>query len=396
MLPAVHVGTGILAGFLGWVANQWRLAAALEATDGVGAGGLGAAHVGVPLALVHVNAESPVRLKPLSTATRPVFSTLGVVGAVEVGLAARPNFGGEAAGAAVALVTGRTLAGVSGNPVDAFCSDAALVQCPGSAFVNILAAFKWVSSESLLADAGKAAVDGVLADGISATRVGFTSSGSSWWQPGCRAAYWAVGISGPAGGTLAAEAADLVGAPGPRAAGVGLTLVDVDTSVIRIALESLKALTGVISDLVEADSVGATDVWFQALVDISTFDLPVSFEAFLALADEMCWKIAAFCVGDTSARQLWIFTLVDVLTVVPVTAVAFSTGAEVAAQGVGAVGEHVAGAVLALVVVRHVAALAAVAVIAVALAVQAGAVLTLPACRVPTVVGAFELGVRFV
>ncbi len=73
----------------------------------------------------------------LSTATRPVFSTLGVVGAVEVGLAARPNFGGEAAGAAVALVTGRTLAGVSGNPVDAFCSDAALVQCPGSAFVNI-------------------------------------------------------------------------------------------------------------------------------------------------------------------------------------------------------------------------------------------------------------------
>ena len=55
-------------------------------------------------------------------------------------------------------------------------------------------------------------------------------------------------------------------------------------------------------------------------------------------------------------------------------------------QGVGAVGEHVAGPVLALVVVRHVAALAAVAVIAVALAVQAGAVLTLPACRVPAVV----------
>jgi hypothetical protein len=40
------------------------LAAALEASDGVGAGGLGAAHVGVPLALVHVDAESPVRLKP--------------------------------------------------------------------------------------------------------------------------------------------------------------------------------------------------------------------------------------------------------------------------------------------------------------------------------------------
>jgi hypothetical protein len=34
---------------------------------------------------------------------------------------------------------------------------------------------------------------------------------------------------------------------------------------------------------------------------------------------------------DAPARQLWIFTLVDVLTVVPVTAVAFSTGAEVAA-----------------------------------------------------------------
>ena len=45
-------------------------------------------------------------------------------------------------------------------------------------FVLTLAAFERVSSESLLADAGIAAVDGVLADSVSATRVRFTSSGS--------------------------------------------------------------------------------------------------------------------------------------------------------------------------------------------------------------------------
>jgi hypothetical protein len=60
--------------------------------------------------------------------------------------------------------------------------------------------------------------------------------------------------------------------------------------------------------------------------------------------------------------------------------------AEVAPEGVGAVGEDVAGPVLALVVVRHVTAFAAVAIVAVALAVQAGAVLTVATCRVAAVI----------
>ena len=80
-----------------------------------------------------------------------------------------------------------------------------------------------------------------------------------------------------------------------------------------------------------------------------------------------------------------VFTLVDVLAVVAIAGVSLATGAEVAAQGVGAVGEDVARPVLALVVVGHVAALAAVAIVTVALAVQAGAVLALPAGSVPAV-----------
>ena len=64
----------------------------------------------------------------------------------------------------------------------------------------------------------------------------------------------------------------------------------------------------------------------------------------------------------------------------------FSAGAEVAADGVGAVSEDVAGPVLALVVVRHVAALAAVAVIAVTLSVQASSVFTVTTRRVTAIV----------
>ena len=81
-----------------------------------------------------------------------------------------------------------------------------------------------------------------------------------------------------------------------------------------------------------------------------------------------------------------VFALVDVLAVVAVAGVALSAGTEVAAEGVRAVREDVAGPVLALVVVGHVATLAAVAVVAVALAVQAGAVLALPSGGVPAVV----------
>ena len=66
--------------------------------------------------------------------------------------------------------------------------------------------------------------------------------------------------------------------------------------------------------------------------------------------------------------------------------VALPTRAEVAAEGVCAVSKDVAGPVLALVVVRHVAALAAVAVIAVTLTIQTGAVFTVAPCRITTVI----------
>ena len=65
--------------------------------------------------------------------------------------------------------------------------------------------------------------------------------------------------------------------------------------------------------------------------------------------------------------------------------VALPARAEVAAQGVGAVREDVARPIFTLVVVGHVATLAAVAIVTVALAVQAGAVLALPAGSVPAV-----------
>ena len=86
------------------------------------------------------------------------------------------------------------------------------------------------------------------------------------------------------------------------------------------------------------------------------------------------------------AGQLRVFTLVDILTIEAVAGVALSAGAEEAAEGVGAVGEDVAGPVLALVVVRHVTAFAAVPVVAVTLTVQTGAVLTLAPCRVTTII----------
>ncbi len=66
--------------------------------------------------------------------------------------------------------------------------------------------------------------------------------------------------------------------------------------------------------------------------------------------------------------------------------VALPARAEVAAEGVRAVSEDVAGPVLALVVIRHVAALAAVAVIAVTLTIQTGAVFTVAPCRITTVI----------
>ena len=74
------------------------------------------------------------------------------------------------------------------------------------------------------------------------------------------------------------------------------------------------------------------------------------------------------------------------LTVVPIALVSLVARTEVAAERVGAVAEDRARPVLAFVVVRHVAALAAVAVVAVALGGEAGAVHALPAGGVQAVV----------
>lgn len=60
--------------------------------------------------------------------------------------------------------------------------------------------------------------------------------------------------------------------------------------------------------------------------------------------------------------------------------------AEEAAEGVGAVAEDITGPVPALILVGHIAALAAVAVVAVALRVEAGAVLAEMTRRVQAIV----------
>ncbi len=74
------------------------------------------------------------------------------------------------------------------------------------------------------------------------------------------------------------------------------------------------------------------------------------------------------------------------LTVNSVSLISTVAGAEEAAEGVCAVPENVAGPVLAFVGVRHVATFAAVAVVAVALGVQTGTMLAVPARGVQAIV----------
>ena len=137
MFSAIDIETSILARFLGWVADQRGLAAALEAADGVGAGGARTADVRRLDALVDVDAEGSGGLKPGPASTGPVLTTLGVVGTVKVGLAAGSHFGREAARTTIAFVTGRTFADISGNPVYTFGSRTTLVQGPRGAFIDI-------------------------------------------------------------------------------------------------------------------------------------------------------------------------------------------------------------------------------------------------------------------
>ena len=69
-----------------------------------------------------------------------------------------------------------------------------------------------------------------------------------------------------------------------------------------------------------------------------------------------------------------------------VPAITFATGTKVAAQSVGAVGKYVAGSVFALVVIGHIATLAPVSIVTMALTIQTSAVFTITACRITTII----------
>jgi len=130
VFSTVDIKASIFAGFLWRVSDQWGLAAALEAADGVGARGARTADVRRLHALVDVDAEGSGGLEPGPAPACPVIAALGIVGAVEVGLTSGSYFGREAARTTVAFVTGRTFADISGNPVYTFRSRTALVQGP--------------------------------------------------------------------------------------------------------------------------------------------------------------------------------------------------------------------------------------------------------------------------
>lgn len=228
-----------------------------------------------------------------------------------------------------------------------------------------------------------------------------------------------LGVPGESWRALAVEASGGVDAGGARAAGeVGVeALVHVHASVVcaagqrlvaRLAL-ALEAPGGVVAHRVGAArlvaalvhvvaldgrvarvSVGtdarvaawhvvalgaeAARVGVLALVDVIAGHGGVAGEPLLALADVVPREVAALGVLHAQRCQRRNLALVDVVTVEAVAFVAREAGAVEAAHGVGAVREHVAWPVLALVLVWHLAALASVAVVAVAQVFQAGAV----------------------
>lgn len=228
-----------------------------------------------------------------------------------------------------------------------------------------------------------------------------------------------LGVPGESRRALAVEASRGVDARGPRAAGeVGVqALVHVHASVVgaagqrlvaRLAL-ALEAARGVVAHRVGAArvvpalvhvvaldrrvsrvSVGAdarvaaghvvalgaeaARVGVLALVDVVASHGGVAGEPLLALADVVSRQVAALGVLHAQGGQRRNLALVDIVTVEAVAFVAREAGTVETAHGVGAVREHVAWPVLALVLVRHLAAFASVAVVAVAQVLQAGAV----------------------
>lgn len=155
-------------------------------------------------------------------------------------------------------------------------------------------------------------------------------------------------------------------------------------------MEARETLAGMVSVSIDAECVCSTNGVRFALVDISALDTSVTLESRLALAHIMSRKIATLRVLHALGRELRNLALINVCAFVPVSFVTLIARAEVAAERVGAVAEHVARSVLALVHVGHVTAFASVTIVTVALRVQARAVLALAPCRVQTVVCAFD------
>lgn len=268
---------------------------------------------------------------------------------------------------------------------------------------------------------GLADVSQLAATEVAALRVGAVRVGAAGVRTLVDVLAGDLGVSGEAGRTLAVEAAGRVNARGSGAAGeVRIqALVHVHAAVVGAARQRLvsrlalafeaarqvvahrvgtarvvSALVdvvtldrGVSSKSVGADALVATRhvvalgvqaacVRVLALVDVVAGHSGVAGEASLALADVVSRQVAALCVLHTQGGQSRDLALVDVVAVEAVPLVAGKTGTVEAAHGVGAVGEHVARPVLALVLVWHFAALASVAIVTVAQVVQAGAVRT--------------------
>lgn len=188
-----------------------------------------------------------------------------------------------------------------------------------------------------------------------------------------------VGAAGKglvAGLALALEAARKIVAHGVGTARVVSALVDIVTFDRGVSCESLGADALVAAGHIVAEGVQAAGVRVLALVNVVAGHCGVSGESSLALADVVSRQVAALGVLHAQRGQRWDLALVDVVAVEPISFVSRKTGTVEAAHGVGAVGEHVARPVLALVLVWHLATFASVSVVTVAQVVQTGAVRT--------------------
>jgi hypothetical protein len=176
---------------------------------------------------------------------------------------------------------------------------------------------------------------------------------------------------------VALSATDHVGADGTGSAGVRIfAFVLVDAAIERVTYEAFRTRAGVVSGRVETKSILSAGVGLSAFVDIETLNFSVSFESCVTFAKEMGWQVATPRVFHAPPRYRGILAFVNILAVEAVAPVPGVASAREAAQGVGAVGEDVARPVFALVLVWNFTVASSISVVAMALAVQASAILT--------------------